>query len=50
MRELKGPITLENGAIYEGEWFNGLRDGKGLQKWLDGSCYDGHWVDGKACG
>ena len=26
-REFKGPVTLESGAVYEGEWFSGQRDG-----------------------
>ena len=25
----KGPIKLDNGAMYVGEWLNGKRDGKG---------------------
>ena len=42
-RELKGPTTLESGAVYEGEWLNGQRDGHGKQEWLDGSRYEGQW-------
>lgn len=29
------PILLENGAIYDGEWLNGKREGKGQQRWID---------------
>ena len=28
-RVRRGPVNLESGAIYEGEWFNGMRDGYG---------------------
>jgi hypothetical protein len=34
-----GPITLDRGAVYEGDWLMGLRDGYGIQKWSDGSMY-----------
>jgi len=33
------PITLDKGAIYEGEWLLGMRDGIGKQVWPDGSMY-----------
>ena len=29
VREVRGPIIMESGAEYEGEWLNGLRDGSG---------------------
>ena len=41
VREVRGPITLKNGSIYEGEWLNGMRDGYGVHQWLDGACYKG---------
>ena len=50
VRELKGPITLESDAVYEGEWLNELRDGQGKQRWPDGSLYEGKWEQGKAQG
>ena len=28
-RKILPPITLENGAVYVGEWKNGMRDGNG---------------------
>ena len=28
-RQICGPLQLDNGTIYEGEWFNGIRDGLG---------------------
>ena len=43
-------IQLENGAVYIGEWKNGLRDGTGMQQWPDGSKYDGEWFEDKARG
>ena len=30
-RVLRGPVNLESGAVYEGEWLNGMRDGHGKQ-------------------
>lgn len=44
MRKELPAVTLENGAVYIGEWKNGLRDGKGTQIWPDGSKYEGDWV------
>ena len=29
VRELRPPINLDSGAVYEGEWLNGVRDGHG---------------------
>lgn len=37
LRELRPPVNLENGTVYEGEWLNDMRDGHGRQEWLDGS-------------
>lgn len=44
--------TLENGAMYEGEWneVTNKRDGKGTQIWADGSLYEGYWRNDKANG
>ena len=28
-RVTRGPITLKNGAVYTGQWLNGIRDGYG---------------------
>lgn len=42
--------TLENGAIYTGQWKNGQRNGQGKQVWLDGSYYEGYWFQDKAHG
>jgi len=29
MREKRAPYTFKNGAIYDGEWINNMRDGIG---------------------
>lgn len=44
--------TLENGARYEGEWneATNMRDGRGVQTWVDGSLYEGFWKNDKANG
>lgn len=44
------PITLESGAIYEGEWIDGKKDGYGTQQWIDGTIYEGFWENDKANG
>ena len=47
----RGPYELDNGAIYVGEWTkDGLRHGKGLQIWKDGSKYEGYWRNDMANG
>ena len=28
-RQMCGPLQLDSGAVYEGEWLNGIRDGHG---------------------
>ena len=38
------PFTFPNGAVYEGEWFNGLRCGYGVQDWKDGARYEGLYI------
>lgn len=40
-------IKLADGSIYTGQWKNGVKDGKGTQKWESGSCYEGGFVDDK---
>lgn len=47
----RGPYELDNGAIYVGEWTkDGLRHGRGLQIWKDGSKYEGYWKNDMANG
>ncbi len=35
----KGPIKMENGARYIGQFSNGMRNGKGKQVWDDFTLY-----------
>jgi hypothetical protein len=37
----KKKYTYKSGAVYNGEWKGGFRDGYGTQKWSDGAQYDG---------
>ena len=46
----KQPYKYKSGAVYEGEWRGGFRDGFGMQQWPDGAMYEGEWRDGKAHG
>ncbi|OMJ75614.1 hypothetical protein SteCoe_25204 [Stentor coeruleus] len=47
----RGPVIIENGAIYIGEWNNdNQRHGYGMQQWNDGSKYNGMWKYDKASG
>jgi hypothetical protein len=40
----KGPVLLENKAIYTGSWNNlSQRHGFGKMLWFDGSLYEGEW-------
>jgi hypothetical protein len=49
--EQRPPYELENGAIYMGQWSReGLRSGRGIQIWPDGSKYEGYWNNDMANG
>ena len=49
--QTRGPVEMENGAIYTGSWNNdNQRQGLGLQVWKDGSVYEGQWAADKANG
>ena len=41
----KGPVQLDSGAVYEGEWLNDKRDGKGILIQMDGSRFEGDFSD-----
>lgn len=41
VREKRPPFTYKTGAVYEGEWMDGVRDGHGVQNWPDGAKYEG---------
>ena len=45
----RGKRVYSNGS-YEGDWNDGLMDGKGTYKWLDGTLYEGDWKNGKIHG
>jgi hypothetical protein len=49
-RQTRPAYTYKTGAVYEGEWKGGFRDGKGVQTWPDGAIYEGEWKDNKAMG
>ena len=40
----------KNGDVYDGEWKNDCRDGKGNFKWANGNIYKGDWIDNKKNG
>ena len=52
-RHGRGEIVYENGEIYNGEWFSGIKHGIGEYSWPDGNSYQGEfklnmmWGDGK---
>jgi hypothetical protein len=45
-----GPYEFDNGAVFEGQWKEGKRQGKGKQVWKDGSIYEGYWKNDMANG
>lgn len=45
-----GPTTEWRGDVYEGDFVNGLWEGKGLYKFANGDSYEGDYRDGKQCG
>ena len=47
----RAPYELDDGAIYHGQWMkDGLREGKGIQIYKDGSKYVGYWKNDQANG
>jgi hypothetical protein len=49
-REDEEPRTYSSGAVYQGQWLGGFRDGLGCMQWPDGSEYIGNWQFGYPCG
>lgn len=49
MREGQG---IEKGPFgtYDGEWHEGLKHGKGVMSYKNGSSYDGEWFEGEIRG
>jgi hypothetical protein len=43
-------MIRSSGETYKGKWKNGLKHGKGVQKWKDGQYYDGEWQDDRKHG
>lgn len=43
-------MYYSNSERYEGEWFEGRRDGKGTQHFSDGSRYEGDWLEDRKDG
>jgi len=41
---------FDDGQVYEGEWRDGKRNGKGTNTWPDGNKYEGDWKDDKVEG
>jgi hypothetical protein len=46
----KEVIKYNNDAVYEGYIVNGMKEGRGVQTWPDGSEYDGEWKENTAWG
>ena len=46
----RGPIELEDGSIYVGQWNSVKKEGKGKRMWQDGKSYEGWWKNDKANG
>jgi hypothetical protein len=45
-----GPMEFDNKYVYEGQWYNGQKAGRGRQLWRDGSYYEGYWASNMASG
>ena len=50
--KLNGHVSIKwsDGDSFEGNYREGLREGKGIYKYTDGSIYDGEWKTGKQDG
>lgn len=47
----RGPYELDSLSVYKGQWSKeGLRQGRGIQLWPDGSKYEGYWLNDMANG
>ena len=45
--KLKGLFKWPDGAVYDGEFVNGQREGHGKYTFSDGGQYNGSWKDGR---
>ena len=43
-------MLYTNGRIYEGNWFNNYKHGKGYEKYINGTEYSGAYIEGKPSG
>lgn len=41
---------MPDGSVYKGEFKNGEKDGRGIQRWTEGDVYKGQWLKGKRSG
>ena len=41
---------MKDGDVYEGDWVDDKRTGKGIYKFKSGNVYEGDFVDGKITG
>mgnify|MGYP003682047699 CR=1 FL=1 len=46
----KQKVTYDSGNTYEGDFINGIKQGKGIFIWTDGDQYEGDWVNGEKYG
>eukprot|EP00985_Skeletonema_marinoi_P000017 scaffold8_cov142-Skeletonema_marinoi.AAC.10 len=46
LRDGKGILNMENGAIYDGQLMGGLPHGEGICTWTNGDRYEGDWDRG----
>ena len=42
----KGKIVYHNGDVYEGDWVDGLKEGRGYYTWENGDVYEGEFKNG----
>ena len=43
-------MVFSDGDVYDGEWKDGMRHGKGRMTYSDGDIYDGEWMEDKGHG
>ena len=43
-------FSYKNGAVFQGSWMGGFRNGQGRMDWVDGASYVGDWDLGYASG
>lgn len=43
-------MTYANGDVYEGDWVNNFKNGKGKMTYVNGDVYEGDWMHGQKSG